>query len=279
MAADRPPDELSATLQRLRDEAGLSLRQVAALVDMSAATVNRLEKGAYLPTPEQAEALARAVNAPPAERRRVVALAKELQARTTPRQVLRRGAAAVHKLYGDIEKASGHVRSFSPVMPPGQAQAPAYIRQVLARLPASQFEGAVRQREMRGQALWAPTGPRHTIVMAEGALLWHAGSPAVMADQCDHLAYLARTAPERVRVGIIPWTRPVDEFPLHSFDLYDERAVIYGTRTGTAFVTAPPDVAGFVRLFRELAGLAVFGEDAARIADRRADEYRNLLNR
>lgn len=271
-------DELSATLHRLRREKGLTLEEVAQRTGMSLATVGRFDKGEYVPKPEQAEALARAVGAPAVTRRRLVKLAEDLRERTTPRAALLRGGVRAQQRYRDIERATGHVQSFSPVMPPGPLQTADYMRAVFAALPPAQVEAAVTERLKRATDLEGETGPRYTLVMAEGALRWHVGSPELMAAQCDHIGRVAVESPERVRVGIIPWTQPVDVFPMHSFDLYDNRAVIFGTRTGTAFVTARPDVAGFVQLHAELVDLAVFGPAAADVSHRVAEDYRALLH-
>lgn len=51
-------------------------------------------------------------------------------------------------------------------------------------------------------------------------------------------------------------------FPLHGWDLYDERAVIVGTMNATAVLTACSDVDIYVQLFNELDGAAVAGDDA-----------------
>jgi hypothetical protein len=40
---------------------------------------------------------------------------------------------------------------------------------------------------------------------------------------------------------VIPACRPVSVFPLHGFDVYDERAVIVGTVATTAIITEPAD--------------------------------------
>jgi len=271
------PDELSATLQRLRKDAGMTLAEVAGGSGLSLQTVQRLVTGIYAATPEQAEAIARAVGAPAATRRRLVAMAQDLKQRTTPRQALLRGGVRAQQQYRNIERAAGHVQSFSPVMPPGQLQTADYMREVFAsELPLSQVEGAVAERLKRSAALHGGAGPRYTLLMAEGALRWQVGSPALMAAQCDHIAAVARSTSPRVRVGIIPWTQPVHIFPMHSYDLYDTRAVIFGTRTGTAYVTARPDVAAYVRLHANLVELAVFDDDAAVRAGALGDEYRAL---
>lgn len=267
-------DELSRTLRDLRTASGLTVREVATRVGMSHSTVSRLERGAYVPTPEQTASLASAVGARAAVRRRLVSLAKDVRERTSSRQVLlRAGAGTAQREFGRIEAAAGHVQSFSPVMVLGLLQTTDYARAVFtSAVPPDQVEDAVRARLARQRMLTSVGPPAFTQVMAEGALRWCAGSAAVMARQCDHIAEMTG----QVRIGIIPWTRDVDVYPMTGFDLYDERAVIVGTITGTAFLRAASDVAEYTKLFRRLEELAVFGDEARSIVTEMADQYRSL---
>ena len=43
-----------------------------------------------------------------------------------------------------------------------------------------------------------------------------------------------------VRIGVIPWTTPVAQFPRGGFHLYDDAAVHVATDVATAIITAPP---------------------------------------
>ena len=132
------------------------------------------------------------------------------------------------------------------------------------------LERSIAARQKRAEVL--DSGRQFTLIMAEGALRWQAVSPTVMATQLDHLAALAG----RLRIGVIPWTRPTAVFTTHGFSLYDRRTVILGTRTGTSFITDSRDVADYVKLFDSLTGLAVFGDDAQAIMTGLADDYRKL---
>jgi len=271
----RIQDELAGTLQRLRTEAGLTQAEVANEAGVSTATVSRLERGKYVPSPEQAQALARAVGASALVRKRLISLAADLKERTAPRQVLLRGGATAQKRYGEIERAAGHVQSFSPVMVVGLLQTVEYARAVFAAvLPPEQVEPAVQARVERQQLL-SGEGPALTQIITEGALMWHVGSPNLMAAQCTHIADLALVA-DRLRIGVIPSSVPADVFPMTGFDLYDERAVIVGTITGTAYITNSGDVSEYVRLFRRLVDLAVWGDEARVVLQRIADKYRAL---
>lgn len=276
MTTPRARSELARTLHRLRTAAGLTLAEVAERAGVSTATVSRLENDKYAPTPTQVEALARAVTAPSSTRRRLVSLAQDLRERTAPRQVLiRAGAATAQRKYGEIEAGSGHVQSFSPVMVVGLLQTPEYARAVFrSALPDDQIDAAVQARLERQRRLADPDEPTFTQIMTEGALRWRVGPRALMVEQCQHVAALA-TAGYRLRVGIIPWTRETGIFPLHGFDLYDERAVIMGALTGTAYLTTPGDVADYVKLFERLAASALFDGDAVPEFERIAQDYRD----
>lgn len=271
-------DELSATLADLRADTGMSLAAAARAAGMSAATVHRYETGRYVPTPAAVERLARALSAPAPVRRHLAALAADLRARTTPRQVLLREGAAGQARFGAIEAASGHVQTFHPAMVPGLLQTRAYAAAVIAG--AGLDEAAAREwvaARLARQAILGDGTRKVTQVVTEGALRWQLGGPAVMAEQVEHLARVARLGPP-VRVGIIPWHRPVEVVVMHGFDLYDARAVIVGTETGTAYLTRPADVAAFSALFAVVVGVAVFGEAAVGELQRIAAEFRALTH-
>jgi hypothetical protein len=201
--------------------------------------------------------------------------AADLRAEAGPaRLVIRRGDA--HKLQeriGRIEADSAEIGVFQPALIPGLLQTADYMRAVFSdggELTGEDLERSVAARIGRSQVL--ESGRRFTFVVAEGALRWQATSPVVMADQLDQLAELAGRLP----VGVIPWTRPVSVFTTTGFSLYDRRTVILGTRSGTSFITDPRDVAGYVTLFDELAGVAVFGADAQSVMTELAEAYRAL---
>lgn len=307
-------DQLSSTLTGLREQAGVSVRAVAAETDLSLATVSRLLSGQYVPAPEQVSELIEAITAAAnvvavkaaakaesagtatatteaeaaAERAaavqlaagdarlKLVNLAADLRERTTRRQVLLRdGAATAQRQYGEIERAAGHVQTFHPAMVTGLLQTADYARLVFS--PDDADGSAVAARLDRQAAMLDdPTAPQITQVLAEGALRWQAGSPELMATQCERIAELAGRGDDRIRVGIIPWTQPVEVFPMHGFDLYDERAAIVGTTTGTAYITNGHDVAEYVTTFRQLASLAVYGRGCVALLEEIAEEYRKL---
>jgi hypothetical protein len=92
-----------------------------------------------------------------------------------------------------------------------------------------------------------------------------------MIEQIDHIIDASHL--DGVRIGVIPARRPVSVFPLHGFDLYDERAVIVGTIATTAIITEPADVRLHIDILDSLSRVADFGEDALKTLAELRDGY------
>jgi Domain of unknown function (DUF5753) len=210
-------------------------------------------------------------------RRRMLRTVRDLQAEVAPaRVVLQRGAWRLRRRIARIEENAAEICGFTTTIVPGLLQTASYARIVFADggdIEGDALDKAVAERVARSAILNAG-GRDITLIMAEGALRWQAGDPAVMVEQ---LGYLAKVAAEPgPRVGVIPWTRPTRVFALHGFSMYDRRTVIIGTRSRTAFITDATEVAEYARLWDELAALAVFGSDAAEIISSLAASYDSL---
>jgi transcriptional regulator with XRE-family HTH domain len=270
-------DWLSRTLRALREEAGLSGVKAAAAVRISQPRISRIESGRFVPTEDEIKALCRLYRAPVDTRRQLLQAAADLRAETTPaRVVLQRGAWKMQQRIQRIERDSSKVSNFQPAIIPGLLQTADYARLVFAdgyEIAPEDLERSVSVRQERGAALGS--GREFTLIMTEGPLRWQAGGPEVMVGQLSHMADVATA--QGVHLGIIPQSQPVRVFPLHSFSIYDDRAVTIGTRTATAFITDEREVADYVELFAMLTDLATFGDGARAILDRIAGEYRSMI--
>lgn len=174
---------------------------------------------------------------------------------------------------GRIEQSSALIRGFQPAMVIGLVQTFDYARAMMSgKVSGPTLEQLTQSRRERQAIL--DTDRHVTLIHAEGALRWHIGSPTIMAAQLDHLAEL--TSRPNLRLGVIPWDRPLTTHARHAFHLYDTHMVIVGTESGTAFITDPVELAAYDRRFAELEQVAVFGDEAARVFERVADDYRNL---
>ena len=275
--AEQGRDWLSRTLRELREKTGQSGSRAARQIGISQSRISRIEAGRFLPTEDEITKLADLYHAPVTIRRRLLRVVKDLRAEEAPaRVVLQRGAWRLQRRIANIEENAAEIASFAANIVPGLLQTADYARAVFAdggELSPEDQKKAVAERMSRSAVLEA--GDRQiTVIMAEGALRWHVGSPEVMVGQLQRLIDLSRIT--RLRVGVIPWTQPVDVFALHGFSMYDRRAVVIGTRAATAFITDPKDVAAYSQLFDQLEAVASFGTAAEPIISEIAEGYRQL---
>lgn len=270
------PVELAATLRQLRASAGLSGVEAARRAGLSQPKISRLENGRQVPTSKEIAALCRAYRASTEQRAELQAIVRALVADTTPTRIVLQQPHRFQARIGRIEQSSSLLRSFQPGMVIGLAQTADYARTIMFGgtdpldddTARSLVEARLRRQEILG------TDRRFVLVHTEGALRWHIGSPSIMASQLDHLTALAERS--NLRIGVIPWQRPVTIGARHAFHLYDSRTAIVGTESGTAIITEPREVNSYERRFTELEAVAAFGPDAQEILARLANDYRAL---
>jgi transcriptional regulator with XRE-family HTH domain len=283
--SDRPrdgKDDLSRTLHELRSAAGLSTRQAGAQAGFSQSKVSRIEQGRNVPTEDDVVALANIYltgdRADPVMRRRLIELARDIRAEHRPVVMARsKGRPDVFQArLARIEAASAHVRSFAPTAVTGLLQTERYMRSLIAErdLPADRVDAFVRARLQR-QAGLAGGGREYTIITSTAALGWRLGSREEMADQVDHIARTIDRYPT-VHLGVIPWGAPADRLVLHGWDIYDERAVCYGTADATAILTERRDVARYLELHASIEKMAVWATEARDLLAQLAEQYRAL---
>ncbi|MGI9001118.1 MAG: helix-turn-helix domain-containing protein [Pseudonocardia sp.] len=277
--AEQPPEagELAATLRDLRRSAGLSGVEVGRRAGKSQAWVSRFENGAAVPTPADVETLMAIYGASVRVRRRLVRLSRDLREDTAPpARVVMQRAGRMQQRVGRIEAQSVRIAHFHTSIVAGLLQSEDYARTVFASgadLPPDQQVEALAGRMERHRILHEP-GREFVFVMTEGVLRWPLGGPGVMAAQIDHVIETSRLP--AVRVGVVPWTTPVAVAPVNGFSLYDQRAVVVGTETATAFLTDPHDVGMYVKLFAEIESVATFGDEARALLGLFAADYRSL---
>jgi transcriptional regulator with XRE-family HTH domain len=276
---ERGQDWLSATLRDLRKAARMSGQEVAQQLGTSQRRISHIETGRFVPREDEIRSLARLYRAGADTRRQLLQVVADLRA--TPRAsrarvIMSRGAWRMQERIARVEAASARVRAFHCAIVIGLLQTPAYARAVFADggdITGEDLDRCVAERLDRQRIL--DSGREITLLMTEGALRWQAVGPAVMAEQLGHISEMSRRP--RVRIGVIPWTTAADVFPLHGFSVYDDRAVIVGTRVATAFLTDPDDVAEHVKLFGALEALAAWDDAAREHLGRIAADFRALI--
>ncbi|MGH4024083.1 MAG: helix-turn-helix domain-containing protein [Pseudonocardiaceae bacterium] len=250
--------------------------EAARRAGLSQSTVSRLETGRRAPTVKEITALCKAYRASPELRAALQTTARDLQAGKTSARIVLQRPREMQERIGRIEQSSALIRGFQPAMVIGLVQTLDYARSVMSgRVSGPTPEQLAQSRKDRQAVL--DSDRRFILLHTEGAMRWHIGSPAIMAAQLDHLAELTRRP--NLRLGVIPWDRPLTMHARHAFQLYDTHTVLVGTESGTAFITDPVEVGAYDRRFSEFEQVAVFGDDAARVFERVANDYRLLGQR
>ncbi|CAL9510430.1 hypothetical protein SUDANB32_03613 [Streptomyces sp. enrichment culture] len=168
------------------------------------------------------------------------------------------------------------VRSFQCVVLPALLQSAEYARHVFESAPNSSPEAvgrAVAARVERQSVLYEP-GRESVFVLTEAVLRTWPGTPAVMLAQLDRL--LAVESLRTVRLGVIPWRRPVPLLPRHGFTLCDQRAVVVETFTGEGVSVDSAELAAYEETFGRFERAAVFGDEVRELLLRVMKEFREL---
>lgn len=269
-----PTNQLSATLRQLRLDAGLSGVEAARRAGLSQPKISRTETGRFMPTPDQVAALCRVYKAPTEVRRNLVGMAREVrEERISARVVLERGGWWLQERIGRIEEIAGLIRCLSPTMVPGLLQTRDYVRALFGdALTHDDLERTVDARMGRQRLL--DSERQFEFVLSEGALRWNMGGADVMISQLTRLIEESRRP--NVRLGLVTWTTPVTVPVLHAIDLYDSRAVMFGTQTATALITEPNEVEEYESHWAEVSAFVTWGEEARSALARAISDYQAI---
>lgn len=246
----------------------------AAAAGISQPGLSRIERGGLVPSPETVESLARVYGADPDITTRLVELATAIRPEhLDSRIIMQRGLNHFQERLGKVERSSALIRAYQPNIILGMLQTAAYAEVVFGsrgRTPLQTVDGVARR--VARQAALAESGRDWVLIQTEGALDWCVRDAALMAEQIDHVTEVSRLP--NVRIGLIIRRTPATILAPHGFHIFDSRAVQVGTKTATALIDNPEDIATYEALFTELDQLAVFGDEARAELRRIADEYR-----
>jgi uncharacterized protein DUF5753 len=180
------------------------------------------------------------------------------------RQLARGGLRPWQESYGRAEERARQFRIYEPGVIPGLFQTSAYATARMGRI--IQFSGvrddlekAVAARMAR-QRLLGGAGRRFAVVLEEWALYSRIGSREMMVGQLGHLLNLA-TQP-MVSLGIVRLESDRTMWSSPGFWIFDEERVVMETPTAELTITQPREIAVYVRVFSELASMAVYGSAA-----------------
>ncbi|WP_239109839.1 helix-turn-helix domain-containing protein [Streptomyces coelicoflavus] len=265
---------LGARLRGLRAEAGLTGAVLAQRAGVGQPTVSKVETGRMVPSSDVLDRLSRALDLDDSTARRVRDLLAAVEAASDSDPASDDDALAGAAL--DAVRSAGLVRSFQCVVLPAMLQSAEYARHVFESAPAAtpgEVGRAVAARVERQSVLYEP-GRESVFVLTEAVLRTWPGTPALMLAQLDRL--LAVESLSTVRLGVIPWRRPVPVLPRHGFTLCDRRAVLLETFSSERVSDDADEVAAYEETFGHFERAAVFGGEVRELLLRVMKEFRDL---
>ncbi|GAA3423222.1 helix-turn-helix transcriptional regulator [Streptosporangium nondiastaticum] len=266
---------LGELLRRLRKDAGLTGKELAARAGVAQPTISRIETGRLLPVPETVERLVVALGLDEAGRTELDALLARLRDEVSR---LRGGLVGREAANAARLRSSRRVVVFSSAMVPALLQTAEYARLALMVGREMDEEDTAKAAAVRvdAQAVLFDSGREFSFVLTEGAVRTWPGSPALMAAQLDRLVQVA-TLPH-VRLGLVPWSVQAPAFPLHGFTVYDGAVSVVESLTGDLTLTESGELSIHEETFEAFAAAAVYGEELRDLLGRIGADYRALAN-
>lgn len=195
---------LAAELKELRARAELTTRQVAKRVGMSIATVNRIENAHREITPEDVAALLAVYGVTGPERARTLVLARNANI-SGWRETDGEGLPLHLRALTCFESEATRITDVAMLRIPGLLQTAAYTRVTLITIGFDEEKRneVVATRARRQEILWKRAAPTYRAIIDEAPLRRAAGSRALMAEQCRHMAEVAERP--NVDIRILPF--------------------------------------------------------------------------
>ncbi|MFD9329119.1 helix-turn-helix domain-containing protein [Streptomyces sp. NPDC060065] len=210
--------QLGATMRKLRGRKGMTLEEAGHLVGVSKATISRYETQAGPVKWLVVDALCREYGASSAERRAVVALAKDAKQQGWWSSFADSIPESMNLLL-TLEDEAVREDHFSCVYVPGLLQTRNYTTALQQanemRRSAEEIERLVDIRMKRQEILARPNAPHLWAILDESVIRRVVGSPEIMREQLGQL--LSAGESSNVTLQILPFARGAHAAALGSF--------------------------------------------------------------
>ncbi|MDR7302237.1 helix-turn-helix domain-containing protein [Haloactinomyces albus] len=272
---DKRRQDFGERLRRLRDEAGLTGRDLAASLGWPHSKISKLENGKQ--TAEDADVIAwvGAIGQPESvERELLEELAEVRVSKAAWRAQLRAGHRARQQHSLDIEAAATRIRNAEFGVVPGYLQTADYARHVfktqaeLLEVPAGDIEESVRVRMQRQQVLYQ--GKSIEIIVSEHALRHPVAPPEAMVAQLDRL--VSAVGLPGLRFGVLPQFRRLPNITMNGFIMLDDMVMVEQV-SNELTIDDPEQVAIYHRLTDRLWKTAAEDDEARSLLQRISAEY------
>ncbi|MFD1662687.1 helix-turn-helix domain-containing protein [Streptomyces caeni] len=276
-SAQAARETVGRRLRELRQDAGLTVVQLAQRCGWHYAKTSRIENARTSPSVADIRAWCEACDAGDQAADLVAASRNAESMYTEWRRKIRTGLRQVQESYADLFRKTRLFRIYSSRIVPGLVQTEGYAAALLHTIAA--FHGApddsaeaAAARLQRSRVIHEP-GRRFVLLVEEAALYYRMGDSEAMAAQLGHL--LTVGALPAVSLGVIPSGLPERPIrPLEAFHVYDDSLVAIELLTARVTVGQPSEVAEYLKAFEQLRALAVYGAEARALIVKAIDALR-----
>jgi transcriptional regulator with XRE-family HTH domain len=224
-----PLDYYGYELRRHRETAGLTQKQLGAIVNYTGSLVGQVETARKLPTAEFSERVDAALG--------TGGLLSRLLG-----LVLRSQLPAWFQQVAELEARATEIATFQTHMVHGLLQTEGYARAVLGTMDPEGLDDRTAVRLARQRILEKTEPPVLWAILGEGALRQEIGGPVVMHGQLGRL--LGFESNPRINVQVLPYSAGEHAGLTGSFTLYrfaGDPAILYTEGYGMGHPTANPD--------------------------------------
>lgn len=252
-----PLDYYGFELRRHREAAGLTQKQLGAVINYTGSLIGQIETARKLPTQEFSERVDAALGTGGFLTRLV-----EL--------VLRSQLPAWFRQVAELEVRAVEICTFQTHMVHGLLQTPAYVRAVLGALDETDLDDRTAVRLARQRIFEKEKPPILWLVLSEAALRQEIGDAAVMRNQLAHLLSFERNP--RINIQVLPFSVGAHAGLQGSFNLYrfvGDPAIVYTEGYGRGHPSADPDTVSDCSLrYDHLRAAALSPKDSAELIRR-----------
>jgi transcriptional regulator with XRE-family HTH domain len=272
--------ELGTALRALRNEAGLTVEQVAQRLECSTSKISRLETGHRGASPRDIRDLCGIYGVEDAVRREyLAALAREGrdQAWWQPFDL-------PYATYVGLEAAAVLISDYEPGGFPALLQTPAFARAVhegaLPRLGPDVIDQRIESRRRRQEVLRRKEPPHLKAVIDEAVLHRAVGGPAVMHEQLRQINAANEMA--QVDVRVLPYSAGSHPALNSTFVILEFEAPVPGVvyvdgLVGQIYLERPQDFDRYKEVFERLWELSLGAAETQELIEKTGSEYAKRL--
>jgi transcriptional regulator with XRE-family HTH domain len=257
---------LGIELRRLRDDAGLTIEQVAGALECSDSKISRIETGQVGATPRDVRDMLQLYGVAGQRRDALLQSAREARQRDWWQAY---SDTLIVPLVG-MEAAASSIRVYETLLVPGLFQTRQYagtvIRTVRPDLRPEEVERWVEFRMARQSLLARDLPPALSAVLDEALLRRPVGGPTAMGEQLHHLARVA--ALPTVTLQVLPFAAGhhagmSGAFTIFSFPELDDPDVVYLEHTKSdLYLESEEEVRRYASAFDQLRAMALPPDDS-----------------